>query len=278
MSTENEDGVRALTPEEAAPIEDTVELMIHETLSDEMKAYEVPFASIKIPVGKPWIARLDGRGFSKFTKSMRKPFDENFSVAMNAAAEALLEEFHAALVYTQSDEISIAFYPQDEIPFDGKLQKICSIMASIASSAFNATLSKSMDVKKLASFDCRIMVFDDMGTVARNLMWRQHDAKRNSISMAAHFWFGHKATLNKGTATKLQMLETACPWETYDVRFRTGIFLKKVLVETTLDAEQLEKIPEKHRPTGPVTRSKIEYFDPGHLRGYDCLQKLFDKE
>ena len=50
------------------------------------------------------IIRLDGKGFSKFTKGLNKPFDDGFSQDMDATALYLCENIQGAkFAYTQSD-------------------------------------------------------------------------------------------------------------------------------------------------------------------------------
>src|ERR1700737_223863 len=59
---------------------------------------------------------------------------------MHATTRALIEEFHPLVGYTQSDEITLAWHlPSDsrsQYPFDGKLQKLCSVLAGFASATF----------------------------------------------------------------------------------------------------------------------------------------------
>ena len=51
-------------------------------LDERMKMYEdIESKRILIP-NLPICVRIDGRGFSKFTKDMNKPFDKNFTDSM----------------------------------------------------------------------------------------------------------------------------------------------------------------------------------------------------
>jgi tRNA(His) 5'-end guanylyltransferase len=62
------------------------------------------------------IIRLDGKGFSKFTKDLDKPFDDGFSDDMDATAVYLCENIQGAkFAYTQSDEISIVLVDYDNL-------------------------------------------------------------------------------------------------------------------------------------------------------------------
>ena len=137
------------------------------TLGERMKEYEAqPFEHIDghyvLPCdGRPVMARIDGHCFSKFTKGFKKPFDEKFSQAMVQTACDLLQEFKACTAYTQSDEITLIFIPVKneetsewrEWPFRGRVVKMCSLLASYASTRFNHHLvtifQESTDAERL---------------------------------------------------------------------------------------------------------------------------------
>lgn len=75
-----------------------------------MKSYEA-ITNIKLNNNEPAIARLDGHGFSKFTKGFTKPYDENFGNLMILTSLNLFKQYRANIVYTQSDEITLIFMP-----------------------------------------------------------------------------------------------------------------------------------------------------------------------
>ena len=54
------------------------------SLGDRMKEYESCY-NLKIPNRSYVIIRLDGKGFSKYTKKFNKPFDDLLSNVMDAA-------------------------------------------------------------------------------------------------------------------------------------------------------------------------------------------------
>ena len=88
------------------------------------------------------IIRLDGKGFSKFTKNLTKPFDDGFSDDMDRTAAYLCENIQGAkFAYTQSDEISVVLTDFDTLEtdawYDYNVQKMTSIAASLATARFN---------------------------------------------------------------------------------------------------------------------------------------------
>ena len=99
-----------------------------------MKDYEV-YSSLKVPKNSKIIVRLDGRSFHKLADDLNlvKPYDENFYKVMADVCKDLFKEFSPSFVYTFSDEISLLL---DKIPFDGRIEKINSVIASFTASSF----------------------------------------------------------------------------------------------------------------------------------------------
>ena len=85
--------------------------MREESLGTRLKGYEKEFESVIDPRDFI-ICRIDGHKFSKYTKGMKKPFDDILSNTMEETTKNLVEKFGAVTGYTQSDEISLVFAPQ----------------------------------------------------------------------------------------------------------------------------------------------------------------------
>lgn len=112
------------------------------TLSERIKTYYEDRYKTKLMRGAITFLRLDGKSFSKFTKGLKKPFDEGFSDDMDMTAKFLCENIQGAkFAYTQSDEISIVLTDYDTIDtqawFDYEVNKMVSISASLATGRFN---------------------------------------------------------------------------------------------------------------------------------------------
>mgnify|MGYP002789559015 CR=1 FL=1 len=94
------------------------------TIAERMKMYEFNTKQISnIPPYLPFVIRLDGKSFSKYTSNLIKPVDELFRRSMN---DCLLE-FQAKTGYTHSDEITLVFSPmcsKDEFLKNNKLSHI----------------------------------------------------------------------------------------------------------------------------------------------------------
>lgn len=168
----------------------------------------------------PVIIRLDGKAFHTYTRELNKPFDNGLIEDMQQTAIFLCGNIQGAkLAYSQSDEISILITDYDNINtdmwFDGNIQKITSISASLATAKFNQLrilrelnqnsgfkdrkqLLYSRDIGnfKLAMFDSRCFNIPKE-EVANYFLARQNDAVKNSISMLAQSLYSHKELQHK---------------------------------------------------------------------------------
>ena len=95
--------------------------MSNDELGDRMKFYEGFETSRRFLPGLPLYARIDGRGFSKFTHGMNRPYDQRMIDAMVATTRILVEKTHATVGYCQSDEISLVWINDRHNWFDGKI-------------------------------------------------------------------------------------------------------------------------------------------------------------
>lgn len=219
----------------------------------QIKEYELsgPNSCI-LDSNTPMLARIDGKKFSSFTKDLGF-YDKTFSELMINTAEYLAKDFDARLAYTQSDEISLVWYNENEksqYPFGGKYRKLNSVLASKATSfflfnLFNSILSEK--AKLLPSFDCRVWSVPSKTDACHVLLWRQKDCIRNSISRAADQYFSHKERFEKSSVELKYMLEQkGFKWEDCEDSFKYGTFFKKTQVERKLTKEEIDNLPAKH--------------------------------
>ena len=125
------------------------------------------------------VVRLDGRNFTKKTNDvwqLNRPFDDRFHHAMLTTTEHLMTVgFRIIYAYTQSDEISLLFHPNED-SFNRKTRKLISLLAGEASGVF------SLSMNAPASFDARICQLPNMTLVKDYFSWRQEDAHRNGLN------------------------------------------------------------------------------------------------
>ena len=179
-----------------------------DVFGDRMKGYEKIAQQSFIPL-LPVCIRLDGRCFSKWTHDLARPFDTGMMSLMCALTKALVAETNAVIGYTQSDEISLILYSDNiktQLYFDGKIQKIVSSAASFTTAWFNTNTNMYMGNTKIANFDCRAWQVPNLAEAANVLLWREQDATKNSVSMAARSVFSHKELHNCNSSTMQDML------------------------------------------------------------------------
>lgn len=245
-------------------MKNTKEKSRFDALGDRMKAYESAETSRKLMPSLPVVVRLDGRSFHTFTKDMPRPFHEPMSRCMIATAKYLVEETKAVIAYTQSDEITLMFYddnPLQETMFGGRIQKITSVFASLATAKFNQQVALLMPEKHncLPVFDARVFNVPTLEEAAQCLLFRYIDCIKNSVTMAASAHYHHKELHGVSGAKKHIMLaDKGIIWGDYPDFFKEGTFLKRVTQLRSLSEEELSRIPEKYRPTSPTERTSVE--------------------
>jgi len=223
-----------------------------DALGDRMKMYENACCGDKAMPLLPVCARIDGRCFHNFTKDLQRPFDENFHKAMLYTTIRLVEETSAKVGYIQSDEISLVFWSPDrssQIFFDGKIKKMTSMLAAMATLYFQKGLQAHLPHKldSAALFDCRVWQVPNLEEASNVLVWRELDATKNSISMAASAHFSHNELMGKNSSDKQEMLfQKGINWNDYPDSFKRGVYVRRKLVETTYTTKELERLPEKH--------------------------------
>lgn len=189
------------------------------------------------------IIRLDGKAFHTFTKGFKRPFDYNLMRLMDETAIELAKQVQGVkLCYVQSDEISLVLTDfdtdQTEAWFDGNIQKMASVSASIATMAFNKALiedtarEKHGEIfmpKSFACFDSRVFSIADRTEVFNYLNWRQQDATRNSIQMAAQALYSHQELHGKnGSQLQEMIFQKGINWNDYPTSAKRGRAIVKV--------------------------------------------------
>lgn len=250
---------------------------MEDTLGDRIKSYEAQESDRRFMPLLPICARLDGRSFSTFTKGMKRPYDVNFSRLMIDTTKRLVEETNAKIGYTQSDEISLVFYSdkvESQVFFDGRIQKMTSILASMCSVYFkffmNCKLSRMTHDFNFPSkadevvtqedfnlwcdksvkhpiFDCRVWTVPNQMEACNTLLWRENDATKNSITMAAREFYSDKELFGKnGSEKKEMMFQKGQNWNDYPDFFKRGTYIQRKTVVNKFTTEELEKLPPKH--------------------------------
>lgn len=244
-------------------------------LANRMKEYEKRnqyYLQKRIPVA----IRVDGRSFHTFTKGFQRPFDKILMTAMQKTAKYMCENIQGAkFAYIQSDEITIILVDYDTLEtdcwFNYRMDKLCSISASMATMAFNKFFAQEVDkwgtetfgyewyeggtndpevvntpewqlagiyskaIDKGAMFDSRCFNIPKE-EVANLIYWRQLDAIRNSIQMVGQANFSHSELQGKSCNMIQDMLLTQkdINWNDFPVPCKRGTACRKVAREVNI--------------------------------------------
>lgn len=218
------------------------------------------------------VIRLDGRSFHTFTRGCKKPFDRDLMDCMQATTLKLCEEIqNVKLGYTQSDEITLILTDFDERGtcqwFDGNLQKMVSISASIATAEFNkrwlmnvfadawnSTTDYSEAVNliadtKSAHFDSRAYTVSECWEAYNAVLWRQNDASKNSVQMVARALYSHGKLQDKKIPQLHDLIvEAGQNWNDYPTDCKRGAFVVRGENGWKIDSE------------GPILTQDKGYF------------------
>ena len=239
-------------------------MSVNDELGKRMKEYYEQVPKYRLMRRTPVAIRIDGKAFHTFTHGFQKPFDEVLIKSMQETMKYLCENIQGCVLgYTQSDEITLILVDYKKLNssawFDYEVQKMCSIAASMATMAFNKFFQKNylewkndtfqtnylghsmhdideslihdMNLKetyekaieKGAMFDAR--AFNIPKEEVTNLLyWRQVDAARNSVQMAARAYFSHSECYNKNQSQLQEMLfqKYGINWNDYPIYLKRG--------------------------------------------------------
>lgn len=201
------------------------------------------------------LAHIDGRSFSKMIKNkFKKPFDDVFINAMNETAIYLCKSVQGCIfAYTQSDEISLIIRkndPEGDVFFDGRMCKMQSIIASLATSRFTQVMMENLlktvptcassenvldmciDAVKnspLYQFDCKVWNVDSANDAMAWILFRNIDCVRNSKKQTAQTYLPHKKLMSLNTDEQISLLkqEKNVDWNDFDDGKKYGRFIKK---------------------------------------------------
>ncbi|MEM3770127.1 MAG: tRNA(His) guanylyltransferase Thg1 family protein [Candidatus Bathyarchaeia archaeon] len=143
-----------------------------------------------VPPETPFFVRLDGWRFRELAEDVgaEKPFDERFARCLVNSCKVLFEKgFSQTLVYVVSDELNILF--DGKAPFNGRIEKIDSVISSLVSAMFSLEVQKFFDKKVFVAFDSRVTVAQNNEKIVEYLAWRQTNAWRNHNNAYAYWLF-----------------------------------------------------------------------------------------
>lgn len=253
-----------------------------DAFGDRIKAFEQVSAKETLDEDLPLCVRIDGKAFHTFTKGLKRPYDERLSQAMIETMNFLVEKTDARLGYTQSDEISLVYFKMaqnQQSYFGARVQKLVSVLASMSTAKFNEEMRKNIPEKAdvFAYFDCRVWNVPSLQDAADVFIWRQEDAIKNAVSMAASAYYSHKFLHGKNSIEKKQLLaDKGIMWDEFPEFFKSGTFAQRLHKEVALTDDM--KGFASNTGVDTTLRSYVGNFHLPRLRQQEDAQGLlFDK-
>jgi tRNA(His) guanylyltransferase len=221
---------------------------VKDDLGRRMKQDYEDALRLTVPRRSYVVIRIDGRGFHTFTKHLDRPYSRPLANALDCAALSLCQEMIGCrLAYGQSDEYSFLLtdFEKDNAPlwFDGNVQKMVSVSASL----FTAYFNRAFPSGKIAAFDARVLVISQRPEVEKYFLWRQLDASANSINMLASAHYPHAELAGKSNAEKHELLfAKGVNWAKQAADFKRGRVVRRGAMGWEVDLT----IPVFNRDTG----------------------------
>jgi len=214
------------------------------------------FSNLRIPQNNEFFTRLDGWRFNRLCKSLdvEKPFDVRIARCFVRAVRAVYSSgFTPSLCYLCSDEVNLLFLPPP--PFNGRVEKLHSVLASIVSSGFTLAISGIFGKKIATLFDSRVNL-TPAELIFEYLTWRQRESNGNYLN-AYGYWTLIKEGLNPRTAAEqIGGLDAA---EIAKLITEHGVDLSEKPIWQRKGILLYRKTAMKYRPgVGKAARTRIE--------------------
>lgn len=250
---------------------------MEDQLGNRIKSQYESRARYSLPRRTYTIIRLDGKAFHTYTRNLKKPFDQDLISDMDQAVVSIMSEIQGAqFAYVQSDEVSILLTDFENINtdawFDGNVQKMSSVSASLMTAEFNRmrlirlnspkesytkddlagySLKWLFDCNRkdisdftFAHFDSRVFTIPDRTEVMNYFIWRNQDCCRNSISMVAQSVYSHWELHGKSSAQKQEMIfQKGINWSEYDIGLKNG----RLVVKESYELSACQLAVMRHR-------------------------------
>jgi len=261
------------------PLPPSIPKDVWDALGDALKFAERPTMT-NVPGEKFYSLRCDGTGFSKLMRIFRREgvfaqgYSDEFADIMKQTCTLLMERFSGICGYTQSDEMTVIVAPASVVRgeqqphiYSGRIAKLTSLAAATATAHFNFCVQKLCQKHEieytpnlLATFDCRVGVYETKEEAVSLVLWRAHDCGINGVSDAVFHSKGAVPGAGKivgmNTSEKLKWLDAQsllplCPHQ------REGSFFVKRKV-------RIEAVNSRTGEAVQCLRARIEHV-PGNV-------------
>jgi len=212
-------------------------------LKERIESYQLA-TDYKLLSRVPIIIVINGRGFSKTTQLLDKPFCPKFLECMLSTTLRLCSEIEGTLfAYQYNDEIVLMLRNDQNNNtqpwYDNKLQKICSVAAAIATLHFNeCSTTLQINMTNDPIFTSQVFIVPNISEAINTFVYKQQFNFHMSIQSACLYNLLNKYDKNtiKEMITglnideKIDLLEQECliKYNDYPSSFRRGVVAYKV--------------------------------------------------
>jgi tRNA(His) 5'-end guanylyltransferase len=212
-------------------------------LKDRIESYQDQ-SEFKLLNKLPIVAVVNGRSFAKITSLLDKPYSSEFVECMLSTTLKLCSEIEGAIFgYYHNDEIVIILRndqsTETEPWFDNKIQKLTSIISSIATLHFNNCIGAA-DLNLLgdAYFSTKVFTVPNIVEAVNTIIYKQQHNFHTSIQFACFYELLKKydkllirdMIQRLSFDEKVELLQQECDvdFNQYPIAFRRGIACYKV--------------------------------------------------
>lgn len=243
--------------------------MIFKTLKEKCEYYRKLTDYRLLPNGYV-LVMIDGKNFSNLIKNkFEKPFDNWFIQTMNETAEHVCKQIQNCKgAFVQSDEISFLIKDNNltELPYDGRLCKLLSIIPATATSFFTKKMVDKRtcdEIKKIVTlsshieefdepisgeigkfyatdipdylFDCKVWSVPNENDAISWFLYRQIDCVRNSKQQFCQTYLSHNELKGLDCDKQVQLCKekTGHDWNIISEDKKYGRFIYKDIVPKT---------------------------------------------
>lgn len=212
-------------------------------LKDRIDSYQET-SDFKLLNKLPLIISINGRSFTKTTSIIDKPYCTKFAESMLSATLKLCLEIEGSVFsYQHNDEIVIVAKNDQSIEteswYDNKIQKICSVASSIATSAFKTHASQlNLNIVGEPIFTTQVFTVPNLSEAINTLIYKQQQNFYTSAQFACYYELSKKhdreniKDMLSGLTIdeKIGLLHQECniDFNEYPLSFRRGIACYKI--------------------------------------------------
>lgn len=260
-------------------------------LKDRVISY-METADSKLLSKLPLIIMVNGRGFSKVTTLLEKPYSNKLSECFYSTLVKLVQEIDGSVFgYQFNDEIIIVARNDqslDTLPwYNNSTQKIASVTSSIATLQFN-NYAAALDLNLMGDpiFYSHAFVVPDVTEAINVIVSKQQQAIMSSINFSCFYELLKKYHKNdiremltsKSVDDKINLLQQECSvdYNKYPLSFRRGVACYRTPKIISFEGSEIIKNKWTLNMEIPIFTKEHSFLGQIFKSGTDILRKDTD--